>query len=86
MQSHYGQVDDELYKKDNLNLNVDPISGVAPLPYAKIQKSTSQRLAIRSYMNCTEFAVIAFWELQKDDDTFKCIHFFIVPNPQKRMV
>ena len=57
----------ELYKDANLNENVDLISGVAPIEYARVVESGSQDLAVNAFMNCAEYAVIGFWDLDKDD-------------------
>ena len=55
-------MNEELYKPNALNEEVDQLAGVAPELYANISKSDSQALAVRAYMNCQEFAVVAFWD------------------------
>ncbi len=37
-------------------------------------------------MNCADYAIIGFWDLDKPNDTFKCSRFFIVPSPMKRTI
>ena len=39
-----------------------------------------------AYMGCKEFAVVAFWDLDKDTDLFICKRFFIAPSPMSRTV
>ena len=84
----YSEIDPELYKESKLAEEevVDPISGVSATHYANINKSKSQQLAIKACMDGKELAVIAFWDLDPDDDSFKCKRFFILPNPMKRNI
>ena len=81
----YGGVDD-LYKQVYLNETVDPITGVFAKEYAKVFKSESHDLAVSGYMNCTDYAVIGFWDLDEKEDKFVCKRFFIVPNPMVRNI
>ena len=81
----YGGNGDALYKQVYLNEVVDPISGVVAKEYAKVFKSESQDLAVSGYMNCTDYAVIGFWDLD-ENDKFVCTRFFIVPNPMVRNI
>ena len=37
-------------------------------------------------MDAKELAVVAFWDLDPEDDKFKCTRFFIVPSPMKRTI
>jgi len=85
--TQYGDSDlhPELYKDVNLNESVDLISGVAPIEYAKVVESASQDLAVNAFMNCAEYAVVGFWDLDTDE-RFKCTRFFIVPNPMVRNI
>ena len=80
----YSGFDHELYK--TLYEDVDLLNGVSPNEYANIKKSSSQALAIAAYQNCTEFAVVAYWDLEESTDTFECSRYFLIPNPMKRMV
>ena len=84
----YGEINSELYKPNKLAEEeiIDPISGVVPSHYANINKSKSQQLAINSCMDAKQLAVIAFWDLDPIDDSFKCTRFFILPNPMKRNI
>ena len=84
--SNFESVDENLYKDSNLFQDVDQLTGICPTHYANIQESTSQRLAMKAAMDCREFAVVAFWDLNAEDDTFKCVRFFIMPNPIKRTI
>ena len=42
-------------------------------------------MAADNRQDCTEFAAIAFWDLT-ETDVYKCSRFFVVPNPQKRVI
>lgn len=75
-----------MYQPRRMNEQVDQVEGIEPEEYAKIGKSTSQYFANRSYMECQEFATIAFWDLDTLTDQFKCTRFFIAPNPMKRTI
>ena len=37
-------------------------------------------------MNSSEFAQVAFWDLDKENNQMVCKRFFIIPNPMKRMI
>ena len=37
-------------------------------------------------MDAKDLAVIAFWDLDPEEDKFKCSRFFIVPSPMKRTI
>ena len=37
-------------------------------------------------MGCSEFAVIAFWDLEPETDNYYCSRYFIAPNPKSRIV
>ena len=37
-------------------------------------------------MDAKELAVIAFWDLDPEEDKFKCTRFCIVPSPMKRTI
>ena len=65
---------------------VEPVTGVGAQEYASIQKSESQDLAVKAFMNCADYAIIGFWDLDKLDDRFKCSRFFIAPSPMKRTI
>ena len=84
-----GQID-PLYKENALNETVDPLIGITPTHYANIEKDVSRDNSLenkmRAYMNCEEFAVLAFWNLNEKLNLFECIRFFIVPNPMKRTI
>lgn len=48
-----------------MNERVDPITGIAPEHYAdaiRVDKPEQEKAA-KVYMDCKEFAVIAFWDL-----------------------
>ena len=64
--------------------------GIAPSHYAKIEKDVSRDNSLekrmRAYMDCKEFAVLAFWNLNEELNLFECIRYFIVPNPMKRTI
>ena len=81
----YGGNFDDLYKQVYLNETVDPVAGVFAKEYAKVFKSESQDVAVSGFMNCTDYAVIGFWDLQ-ESDRFECTRFFIVPNPMVRNI
>ena len=40
----------------------------------------------KALTTCEEYAIIAFWSLHPEDDTFECDNFFYVPNPYKRTI
>ena len=40
----------------------------------------------RALMNCEEYAIVSFWDLEEQSDKFVCVRFFLIPNPMKRMV
>ena len=82
----YGGRDEFLYKKDNLYEEIDDVNGVAPEHYADVGLSESQKLAIRAYMGCKEYAVIGFWDLDLESNKFKCSRFFITPSPLTRTI
>ena len=85
-----GNARDPLYMKNALNETVDPLIGIAPSYYANIEKDVSRDNSLekkmRSYMNCKEFGVVAFWNLNEEMNLFECIRYFIVPNPMKRTI
>lgn len=37
-------------------------------------------------MGCSEFAVIAFWDMEPETERYICTRYFIAPNPQSRTV
>ena len=82
----YGGRDEFLYKKDNLHEKPDDVNGVAPVHYADVGRSESQKLAVRAYMGCEEYAVIGFWDLDLKSNSFKCSRFFIIPSPVTRVI
>ena len=64
---------------------MDKLLGVQNQHYADIQKSKSNVLGSETRQECNEFAVVAFWDLDKTD-VFVCNRFFIIPSPFKRSV
>lgn len=81
----YGGGDKTLY--EDLHEAVDVIAGIEPHHYCNIGRSGSQRLMNRALMDCQEYAIVSFWDLdEQGTDKFYCTRFFIIPNPMKRMV
>lgn len=37
-------------------------------------------------MGCSEFAVIAFWDIDPESERYVCMRYFIAPSPQSRIV
>ena len=60
------------------------VTGVGPTHYADIKADKTPHHV--NFHGSTEFAVIAFWDLDKEYDSFKCSRFFIVPHPFKRTI
>lgn len=42
-------------------------------------------MSVEARMKCKEFAVVAFWDLD-EGEVLQCSHFFIIPNPTKRII
>ena len=48
---------------------VDAVAGVTPKLYADIAKDdTEQKKVVNNFMGCEDFAVIAFWDLDSEDN------------------
>ena len=60
------------------------VAGVTPKLYADIAKDDKEQKKIST--DCEDFAVIAFWDLNSEDNLFKCSRHFYVPCPKKRTV
>ena len=76
---------DLLYSEDALCENPDPLTGVSPTHYADIKQDETPSCI--EFHGSTEFAVIAFWEVDLEKDRkFHCKRFFIVPIPMKRAI
>ena len=64
---------EELYSELEKTEQVDVIAGVEPNLYADIRQSThAQRLLVRAQMNCSEYAIVATWDLESETDKFVC--------------
>ena len=57
----YGGTDKTLY--EDLHEAVDVIAGIEPKHYCNIGRSSSQRLMNRALMDCQEYAIVSFWDL-----------------------
>ena len=79
----YAGSNPELYAAANLHETVDLVTGVGAQEYARIKEIVTFGTA---FMNCADYAIIGFWDLDKPNDTFKCSRFFIAPSPMKRTI
>ena len=59
---------------------------MGPTHYANVSKDNEQHVSDSAFHGSKEFAVVAFWDLDPEDDQFKCARFFIVPHPMKRTI
>ena len=83
----FGGTDEKLYLKARLFNQKDKLLGIQNNLYADIElNATAEKLSAKTRKSCKEFAVVAFWDLQKDTDVFKCSRFFIIPDPVKRII
>ena len=65
----------------------DPLQGPRANHYADIAPCAElQSDLTRVFTGAKEVAIIAFWDLEKETDTFECVRHFLVPNPKMRMV
>ena len=63
------------------------MSGVSAFHSAKIDAVDSEdNDALDAMITCSQYAVVAFWDLSEWSDIFKCYRFFFVPNPFKRII
>ena len=76
----------KLYLDNNLNETINKVSGVSAEHYANVVEDLNYKDGSNAMTECENYAVIGFWDLQEDDDTFKCVRFFVVPDPYKRMI
>ena len=59
---------------------MDKLLGIGNKHYADLTQSRSELMSMEARQDATEFAVIAFWDLD-ETDVFICNRFFIVPYP-----
>ena len=61
------------------------VSGVCPKNWANLHKSPKHAELVNARMGSSEFALVAFWDLDAKE-CMACKNFFIIPSPLKRMV
>ena len=74
-----------MHSYGNLNETINNFSGVSAEHYANVVEDIHDDGASNAIVNCENYAVIGFWDLQ-EDDTFKCVRFFLAPDPYMRMI
>ena len=58
---------DNLLDMEKPHEKVDPLTGVTPKLFADLAKDNDeQKKLANKFMECEEFAVIAFWDLEND--------------------
>ena len=67
--------------------DIDKVSGVSVSHYGDVIVAEAKENDIfKALTTCKEYAIIAFWSLHPEDDTFECDNFFYAPNPYKRTI
>ena len=67
--------------------DIDKVSGVSASHYGEVIGAEAKENDIfKALTTCKEYAIIAFWSLHPEDDTFECDNFFYAPNPYKRTI
>ena len=75
-----------MIEQDRPHELIDELAGITPKLFADIAPDhEEQQKMVQKFMDCEEFAVIAFWDLDPEQDVFSCTRHFYVPNPKKRM-
>ena len=75
-----------MYLNNNLNENINEVLGVSPEHYANVVEDSNYKDGFNAMTECENYAVIGFWDLKKVSDTFKCVRFFVMPDPYMRMI
>ena len=82
----FGNGDTKLYTEKNLFKAVDKLLGIQNHHYATIEAQKDQfDFDAEQEEDYSEFAVVAFWDLH-ETDVFQCTRFFLIMNPQKRII